>query len=167
MRKHLFCIPFLFGIKTQLKNNVFSKPLFGPNFSHFMLIGFEKYTLGTPFKIQRAPKWHPKSIKWPKNINKSSQGMKCSRSWKQLASKRSPETPKVSFCMICGGLLALILAWRFSKSQPGQSDNTTKRNYRKLATNFKKSANKNRSPRNSSRHLAISETMSSHQTAGY
>ena len=46
---------FHFGIKNQSKNNVFSTPLSGDYFSHFMLICLRNYNFWDPFEIQWAP----------------------------------------------------------------------------------------------------------------
>ena len=55
---------FHFGIKNPSKNHVCSRHLPGHPFLDFMLISNENCRFWNPFKIQWAPKWDPKSIKW-------------------------------------------------------------------------------------------------------
>ena len=57
---------FHLGFKHQSINHVFSNPLLGPHFSHFLLICSQTSQLWDSFKIQWAPKWNPNSTKWCK-----------------------------------------------------------------------------------------------------
>ena len=65
MRKLLFYtfrLPNLASKINEKKKKVVFKPFLGPHLSHLFNTFPNTVDLGTPFKIQWAPKWDPKSI---------------------------------------------------------------------------------------------------------
>ena len=90
-----------FGIKSPSKNHVFSSHPPGPHFSPFYVDLGWKSDFGIPFWTQLAPKWHPKSVKWRQNGEKSIAGvLPFSRPETDLCPRGRPKRPAASFFMI-------------------------------------------------------------------
>ena len=92
---------FHLGIENQLKFIFFQDAIQDPIFYHFIRF-CPKIRFGDPLQNPVGCKMAPKITQVaPKGSQKASDALTFSRSWNRLASKRSPEAPEGSFCMIC------------------------------------------------------------------